>query len=539
MILEGRLILRNSQLVFKVKTEKNIYVEMRDGVRITVDIYRPDAEGRFPALFSTSGYPKEINFEAGDTEYIVSKGYAHVIGSSRGTGSSEGEYVSFHSHYEGEDGHDVVEWIAKQPWCNGNVGMIGYSYFAVTQLLVAAEQPPHLKAICPFDDGHDLYREQYEGGILLSHFYMVGQRISYSTSRIPETVRSLPKEEVERLVQERMNDPDIKNMMNYSMVLTNPKMNPAFFDYLLHPFDGPFYWERSVYTKLDRIKIPVYCGGAWRGDTAHLSAAFVEYLGLSGPKKLLLYPPEIGRHSRFMMNLMLRWYDFWLKGIDNGIMDEPPIRIFVMGANKWRYENEWPLARTKWTKFYLRTFSRLSEEPGTFNDVQPDCFGQSPPSVTKEIRSLTYATAPWPEDLEVTGPIALYLYASIDQDDTSWMVYLKDVGLDGSKTELTRGFLKASHKALDKDKSKPGQPYHTHTQAVPVVPGEIYEYTIEIIPTSNLFKAGHRIELEIKNTDFVEGARSYHLPNSRTTLHKIYRDKKYPSHLLLPVIPKT
>ncbi len=119
------------------------------------------------------------------------------------------------------------------------------------------------------------------------------------------------------------------------------------------------------------------------------------------------------------------------------------------------------------------------------------------------------------------------------------MVYLKDVGLDGSKTELTRGFLKASHRALDKEKSKPWQPYHTHTQAIPIVPGEIYEYAIEIIPTSNLFKAGHRIELEIKSTDFVQGARSYHLPSSRTTLHKIYRDKKYPSHLLLPVIPKT
>ncbi|MFX0203877.1 MAG: CocE/NonD family hydrolase [Candidatus Hodarchaeota archaeon] len=530
--------MRNSQPVFKVKVEKNVYVEMRDGVRVTVDIYRPDAEGKFPALFSTSGYPKEINFEAGDTEYIVSKGYAHVIGSSRGTGRSEGDYT-FHSHYEGEDGHDVVEWIAKQPWCSGNVGMIGYSYFAVTQLLTAAEQPPHLKAIVPFDDGHDLYREQYEGGILLSHFYGVGQRISYSGSRIPATLRRLPEEEVERLVEEKLKDPDLKAFSNWAFVLTNPKMNPPFFDYLLNPLDGPFYWERSVYTKLDRIKIPVYCGGAWRGDTAHLSAAFIMYLGLRGPKKLLLYPREIGRHSRFMMDLTLRWHDFWLKGIDNGIMDEPPIRIFVMESNRWRYENEWPLARTKWTKFYLRTFSRLSKETETFNDVQPDCFGQSPASVTKEIRSLTYSTAPLPEDLEVTGPIALYLYASIDQDDTNWMAYLKDVGLDGSKTELTRGFLKASHRALDKEKSKLWQPYHTHTQAIPIVPGEIYEYAIEIIPTSNLFKAGHRIELEIKSTDFVQGARSYHLPSSRTTLHKIYRDKKYPSHLLLPVIPNT
>jgi predicted acyl esterase len=526
-----------SQPEYKAKLERNVMVEMRDGVHVAVDIYRPDAEGKFPALFGTAGYVKEVNFEAGNTEYIVSRGYAHVLGSSRGTGRSEGEYA-FHSHYEGEDGHDVVEWIAKQPWCNGNVGMIGYSYFAVTQFLTAAQQPPHLKAIVPFDDGHDLYREEYEGGILLSHFFGVPQAISYSSPRVPDTIKRLPAKEVERLVAEKMNDPDIKAFTSWFRILTNPQINPPFFDYILNPFDGPFYWERSVYTKLDKVKIPCYCGGALGGDTAHLTAAFVHYLGVKGPKKLLLYPRTLNRHGKFLMDLMLKWYDYWLKGIDNGVMDEPPIRIFVQGANQWRYEIEWPLTKTKWTKFYLNAFSGLSEEPA-LHDAEPDCFGQPSHTISREINSVAYATSPLLEDLEVTGPIALYLYASIDQNDTNWMAYLKDVGPTGSETELTRGFLKASHRALDETKSKPWLPFHPHTGAIPVVPGEIIEYAIEIIPTSNLFKAGHRIKLEIKSRDYVEGASSYHLPSSKTTCHRIYRDKKYPSHLVLPIIPKT
>jgi hypothetical protein len=181
-------------------------------------------------------------------------------------------------------------------------------------------------------------------------------------------------------------------------------------------------------------------------------------------------------------------------------------------------------------------------EPEIIPEVTPNCFVQEPLTVTKEIKSLKYATSPLSEDTEVTGPIALYLYASIDTDDTNWLVALYDENLDGSQVTLTRGHLKASHRALDEGKSTPGRPHHPHTKAEPVVPGETYEYAIEIQPISHVFKAGHRIKLEIASMDspLTGGFHfSFHVGSSKITLHRIYCDQKHPSHLLLPIIPKT
>ena len=244
-------------------------------------------------------------------------------------------------------------------------------------------------------------------------------------------------------------------------------------------------------------------------------------------------------------DLMFRWYDYWFKGIDTGIMDEPPIKIFVMGANKYRYENEWPLARTNWTKFYLRPDGTLSTQPETVLN-EPQCFAQMPPTLIKDAKSLKYRTPPLAEPVEVTGPLALYLHASIDQEDTNWIAVLKDVYPDGSAVELTRGWLKASHRDLDPVRSTPWIPYHTHNKREPVKPGEIYEYAIEIRPTSNVFAAGHCIQLEICNLDLPapiyiteRGPRTSHLACGRTAVHNIYCSEEYQSYLLLPIIPKS
>jgi putative CocE/NonD family hydrolase len=265
---------------------------------------------------------------------------------------------------------------------------------------------------------------------------------------------------------------------------------------------------------------------------------------------------------------ILRWYDYWLKDIDTGIMNEPPVKIWVMGANKWLYAEDWPLPETKWIKFYLRSWERLSLDPpksSSFEEQEaPDAFVQMPPTQTRTIQKLRYMTAPLPEDRLVIGPSALYLYASIDQEDTNWIVILKDVGPDVSvrtaregerevptnisERELTRGWLKASHRAIDPKRSKPWKPWHPLTRKAwkPVKPREINEYAIELLPTANLFKAEHRICLEITSLDMPTGVAGftnveyipYHICSSKTTLHKIYHNQKYPSHILLPVIPK-
>jgi len=553
-----------SQPKYGIKVERDVNVPMRDGVHLAINVFRPDAEGKFPALLSLSPYGKEVQelplppqpldksilwdgvIEAGDTEYIVSRGYAHIIGDLRGTGGSEGEYVGIFSKQEGEDGYDLVEWIAQQPWCDGNVGMVGYSYFGEVQLTVASEQPPHLKAIFPTGVLTDLYRAlAYHGGVLCLFIYGLWDGRGGTSGLSPNNavsamMKELPKEEFESRRQEALKNPDIRHFPNLYHLLNCPQKNPIFVDFLLNPYDGPFYRGRSNYTRFDRIKIPVYVVGTW-GHFFGAAGHWALYSGINTPKKIMMKPRGFPtRPWREDMDVVIRWYDHWLKGADTGIMDESPIKLFISGINQWRYEQEWPLARTQWTKFYLNSWEELSPAPELYQD-EPDCFLQQPLHLSTKRDSVKYLTSPLAEDLEVTGPAALHLFASIDQDDTNWIVKLIDADENGSELSLVTGYLKASHRAVDESKSTPWQPYHSHRSSEPVVPGEIYEYAIELVPTANVFRAGHRIKLEIGS---MESPRDWemvmhfhpHLCSSKTTVHKIYRDKEHQSHLLLPVI---
>lgn len=558
---------QGSQPIYKMREEKDVLISMRDGVRLVADIFRPDTGGRFPALLAMCPYCKDImappispqprrtalwngGIEAGNSEYLVSRGYVHVVVDVRGTGKSEGDFLNLFSPKEQEDGYDLVEWIARQDWCDGNVGMVGISYFAIIQFLVAALQPPHLKAIFPLDGWTDLYRDiVYHGGMLdIGFFTPYLWSLTANTSNVSVMKKTTSPEEFERRLQQAKNNPDIQINSFLMLLLETPYKNTMMFDFMLNPTDGPFYWERSAYTKFGKIKIPTYMGAPWDQYVMHLPGAFNAYLGIDAPKKLLITPIDFERPWYEYHDEVVRWYDYWLKGVDTGIMEEPPIKIFMMGANKWRYEHEWPLARTEWTKYYLHSRERLLPEPGIYYHepsiyAEPDCFIHQSPAVTADIQSLKYLTPPMSEDTEVTGPIVLNLYASIDTEDTNWIVTLKNVAPEGSEALLTQGWLKASHRAIDESKSKSWLPFHPHTNPVSVVPGKIDEYKIAIQPTSNVFKAGHRIKLEITSSDY-KGAymhmetHFYHLPSSKTTLHKIYHDREHRSHLLLPIIPK-
>lgn len=559
-----------SENKYTMKEERDVFVSMRDDVRVAVDVFRPDADGKFPALLGMSPYGKGIQSltipsqpdyspihhtptEAGNPEYLASRGYVHVIADVRGTGHSEGEYLGWMSLQEAQDGYDLVEWLAEQPWCDGNVGMVGISYFGTIQLPVAAQQPPHLKAIMPWNAPADFYREStHHGGILQSFFhYLYIQRICADRST-SVTVKETPPEDLKRLIDELTSDPDIKINPELFTFADNPGKAPCLFDILAHPTDGPYYWERSPYTMYDRIKIPFYArSGWWAYAHMHLVGAFHNYLGIDAPKKLEIDAPlvEIRPLPDEYNAEVVRWYDYWLKGIDTGIMDEQPIRLFVNGADEWRFENEWPLARTEWTKFYLHRWEALSTEPEE-EPGKPDAFVQQPPDETLSLSSVQYMTEPFKEDVEITGPAACYLHASIDQDDTNWIMSVRDVAPNNKEVELSKGFLKASHRAIDQDKSKPYEPYHPHTDPELVTPGQVYEYAIALAPISNVFKAGHRIKLVVSSMDHAR-ARNYelapeslgqthspwHLCSSKTTLHKIFHDPENPSHVLLPIIP--
>ncbi len=272
--------------VYQTIVERDVFIPARDGVKLAVDIYRPDGPGKFPALLAMSPYGKdtqmfdtppqpfgksifEASIECGDACFYAQRGYVYVIADLRGIGHSEGIYEGLFSHYEGEDGCDIVEWLAQQPWCDGNVGTAGICYFSSMQLHVAAEQPPHLKCIAPWEIfGDDLYNHgQYEGGVF--NIFLYGLYTGTYPARCgyaPNDVRSAmemntPPEELKKIVEEAMADPDLKQYPYLLHLLQYPKKNPILFDFMLHKLDGPYYRERSVSERLDQIKVPCYVGG--------------------------------------------------------------------------------------------------------------------------------------------------------------------------------------------------------------------------------------------------------------------------------------
>ena len=572
----------------KMIKEKDVMVPMRDGVHLCADIYRPDSEKKFPALLAFAIYNKDIQgpemfdalppqpawshlwagpLEAGDTKFFVSRGYVHVISSPRSVGKSEG------GGSREWDSYDLIEWIAEQSWCDGGVGMIGISGFGAEQLYVAKQQPPHLKAIFPFDSRGaygDLggFRDEYPGGVIHVFRYLLGHfSVMHGQMGRPE---ELPPDR-ERLWEEAMQNPDYKMYPTiYNLLTVKGQHSPPYFNVLIDPYDKAEIVEKSE-TEFDRIKVPTYTGAGWYGYTykTHLQGSQHWYRSIKAPKKLMYAgPAHLQRPFSSFHNEILKWHDHWLKGIDTGIMDEPPVKVWVMGANKWRHGEDWPLPETRWTKFYLNSWERLRTEPFAPSSSEgyeaPDAFLQMPPTHTRKIQKLRYMTDPLPEDTLVIGPSALYLHAAIDREDTNWIIILKDVGPDASvmtaregetevpdnipERELTRGWLKASHRALDPERSKPWRPWHPLTREAqrPVVPGEINEYAIEICSTANLFKRGHRICVDITSMDLptgVAGATNveyipFHICSSRTTVHQIYHNEKYPSYLLLPIIPE-
>jgi predicted acyl esterase len=515
--------------------DANLYVTMRDGIKLAIDIYRPEKEGSYPVLLSMSPYIKEIqhwppflthSIEAGATSFFVPRGYIHVIAQIRGTGYSQGQY-NFFSLKEHQDGYDLIEWIARQNWCNGKVGMMGDSYFAMIQYATAIQQPPHLKCIAPFDGCTDIYRDfTHQGGIFFGWF--MG---SWGPDMLRQCAWPGPVE---------------------------GKLPPAniFADLVTHPYDGEYYRERSAIHNIEKIKVPVFSIVA-QGGFLHSRGQLAAHAKIKSPKKLMVVPPPgLHAHEFFITNepfnnYLLRWYDYWLKGIDNGIMDEPPVSICDAVTMEWRYENEYPPLRTQWTHFYFRAnpagkadkppYGLLSLEPA--EREAPDSYPiiESIKLVAANQPVIAFASKPLEKDLKVWGPLSVTLYGSSTTLDTEWFVNLADVSPDGQVNRFTQGHLKASLRELDTAKSRPGQPYHPFRNPVRPEPGKVYEYQIELMPIFHTFKTGHKIWIQISSTDswyqsFLRTVDiSEMVPLPATNI--VYHDKEHPSHLLLPVIP--
>ncbi|HEY7062528.1 MAG TPA: CocE/NonD family hydrolase [Chloroflexota bacterium] len=552
---------QTSERQYEVRAEHDVRVRMSDGVELQATIFRPDSPGRFPAIIGMhpydpiaqwapigaggfaaiglrAGQEKGNGFlEAGDSSFFVRRGYAHIIANVRGTGNSGGTY-QFLDRREGQDGYELIEWAASQPWCDGNVGMFGVSYFARIQLFVAALNPPHLKCLFSPWASTDQYRDSfYHGGILNKNWAIHWGRGSLYNCRYESEARREWGEEAYRAAIARaLQDPDLRAIPELVAALRNVEEPTAALlsDIVVNPGDGPYWDKRRL--KYDTIDVPAYIGADWSLYGLHLPGAFRSWEHLRGPKKMILGPQAyLDRPVYQLQYESLRWFDYWLKGIDTRIMDEPPIRLFLMGTHRWKAAEEWPLPETKWTPFYLHENGLLWEHEHYPNEGYTT-FSDSPWARGY----LEFETPKLVEETEVIGPAVLRLYASTTDDDVLWFISLREVDPAGRERILTRGWLRGSHRAVDAARSAPWQPYHPHDRAEPLTPGEVHEFQIPIVPTANLFAGGSRIKLRVSCTDdepgnSLEAIAAGHIRRQMPARVTVYHDAAHPSCLILPI----
>jgi putative CocE/NonD family hydrolase len=547
--------------VFEVEgvvCEKDVLVSMRDGVQLACDVYRPAQSGEYPVLFATSRYIKDMVHldalacrrwrETGDIVGWVRRGYVYVLGDSRGSGKSGGQY-GFLDETEQSDLYDMIEWAAVQAWSSGKVGMIGESYFGIVQWAAALQNPPHLACIAPYDACSDLYRELvYKGGIYYNAFHEYWDDDTRARTLLHYPQRGA-RDDYFRL--------DVLRQL------------------LLHPWYDEFWAVRSF--DLSKVTVPAFSIGNWGALNAHLRSNLLAFEKVRGPKKLLVNSGDAQHlfHSPLVEEALARWYEYWLKGVDNGIMDEAPVKIAVRDADGFQYRTEksWPLARANMRPLFLSPASA-----GAADSVNDGSLSWSPPhggapetsysyphpkwsvpplggamvsgkyQLPHSTRTrLTFSTAPLESDLEVCGPIVLKLWASSSANDTQFVVQIVDqppVSAEMAKAialldvaapaqRVTSGWLKASHRAVDEQKSTEMRPFHPHDAPEPLEPGKVYEFSIEIWPTSWIFRAGHRIRLDVAAADGL-----YFLGHMEAT-DTIHHDATHQSRLLLPVIEES
>jgi putative CocE/NonD family hydrolase len=478
------------------------------------------------------------------------RGYACVRVDARGSGKSPGRSDPS-SYQEGVDFYDAIEWMAKRGWCSGNIGTLGISYHANSQWRAANLQPPSLKAIIPWEGRADLYRDQtFHGGI-----FAMGFLHTWIATNMAHHLMGRP----------RTTNPDAFN-------------NNMLWEWASHNLDSEFWRMRSA--RWDKITVPMYSVGNWTGVGLHLRGNTEGFmLAASKHKKLRIHTGTHFHpfHSEEGRLDQLRFFDHWLKGIDTGIMNEPPVKLQIRTGGglreyKFRFENEWPIARTKWTKMYLKLNAAEQNHDGKpEGELLPEpvpvagktTYLASPPSHAGTASSapsvnagavgrtgISLQTAPLKEDTEVTGPMVLVVWVSSSTEDVDLFATIRNIGPDGKdvweagqqgwdEVPVAKGWLRASHRKLDPERSLPYRPYHAHDERQWLEPDEVVECHLEIWPSCMVFKKGHRIQLDVQPRDGVGSSVYRHYPadyniGAKNTIHAGGARESY---LLLPVIP--
>lgn len=555
-------------------TRTSQYVAVRDGTQLAVDIYRPQgATEPLPVIWTYERYLRatvrnDVLTTKVDRELwlrdMIRHGYVVAIADARGTGASFGAWDGPFSPREADDAYDLTEWFAKQPWSSQRVGMFGRSYMGVVQLLAAAAAPPHLKAIFPEMAAHDLYSTVYSGGIYrkplvegLGNLFKQAEALSVAAPVDADQNRALLAKATEQHRQNR----DFATMC--AALQFRNSADPV--------TGGRFFITRDLSASVERINrsgIGIYMLAGW--DDIWSRDAFVWFKNLNVPRRLVIGPWSHQRGDGFnSASEHLRWFDYWLKGIDNGIKDEPPITYYTNNTSAgggWRLASAWPLPESVSTSFYLqegRSGSINSANDGRLEATQPktetgqdtyqvdystssgpatrwtavyeDAFGHFDMAGNDQ-HALTYTTPPLTAELEVTGHPVVRLWVTSNAPETDVFVYLVDVSEKGESRYVTEGALKSSHSAT---RNPPyeflGLPYHrSFLEDQLKLSGKPLELAFDLFPVSYVFKKGHRLRLSITGADKDNAAVSEKTP---PPIIHLLRNRQYASHIVLPIIP--
>jgi uncharacterized protein len=563
---------------YEVTIERGVRATMRDGVILRADIYRPKSNGKFPVLLQRTPYDKSHGADFGLK--AAARGYVAIIQDVRGRYTSEGEWYTF--KHESNDGYDTVEWAAGLPYSNGKVGMWGGSYVGATQMLAAIAHPPHLAGICPVvtaSNYHDGWT--YQGGAFEQWF-----NESWTSGLAQDTFNRAVEKNTNALQGIWKLPLTSYPLFNFSDSSSAPAsaatLAPYYLDWVAHPSYDEYWKQISIEEHFGDITVPVLTIAAWydifQGGSLRNYIGIKEHGGSEAARRNQHLYMIIGGHAGGGRKIgdvdfgpaaaeyngdevTLKWYDFLFKGIQNEFAGKP-VKIFVMGINQWREEEDWPLARAQSAKYFLHstksanslrgdgslsTSSPRSESPDhyVYDPANPVptvggplcCDAEHLPPGPRDQRAvearedvLVYTTPAFAQDTEVTGPVSLELFAKSSAADTDFTAKLVDVGPDGFAQNLTEGIVRARYRD---SQEKPSL----------MNPGQIYKFTIDLWSTSDVFLKGHSLRLEISSSNFPRFDRNLNTgenPAFATTYvpatNTIYHDEGHPSALILPVI---
>jgi putative CocE/NonD family hydrolase len=560
-----------------ITVTNRVAVPMRDGVILYADVFRPVGEGKHPVLvsrtpYSTERYPRSFR----SAVYFARRGYAYVFQDTRGRHESEGKWEPFRNDIE--DGYDTIEWAASQPWSNGKVGMQGGSYLGHVQWRAAMSNPPHLVTIFPNVASTSLYHDwiTLNGGWRLS--FNFGWGAVRQESRIMQNVGP---HNLEGGPENISYDKVLWHMPLNTMQKLVGRNAQFYKDWLAHP-DYDDYWRKiNVEEVFEKIGIPIHTFGGWfdifsqgtlRGyagmskkgktETARKGSNLIIGPWGHGPSQIT-GDIDFGETAPVDSNaVQLRWYDYWLKGIQNGVDKEPPVKLFTMGPNEWMWENEYPIARTQYTELYFHSDGEAKSKRGdgtltwdkpvssepvdhyTYDPNHPvpsvggnNCCGTPTPAGPREQNEvesrrdvLVYTSDFIEEPVRIAGPVKVVLYASSDAVDTDFVAKLVDVYPDGKGYNMAEGIMRARyHKSLEEPEL--------------LEPGKVYRFEIDLVGTSVEFQQGHRIRVQIASAHFPQFDRN---PNTgkpfgtsdeiKIAQQTVYHTQAQPSHIVLPIV---